>query len=545
MRYLLSFYLALTVFSSCYQDEEMREVIEIIVEVPQPEDETGLIGTVTDPDGLLIEDYEVEVNNVTYDSPSSIFQLRGVGIHKEGQLVEIYKDDQLVTMANPYLLEDDINKIDLVAFPEFQTEILSSVVILSSDISISIPQDALAGDIPIQKLLIEDSRLLSQMGTSAYTRDGQLTAISPSAAFVTVAIDNGKQLELQDQALTSLSVNGYPGHNLYVYHRKFGYWLDLGAVGEEPLLTDQLGYYMIATTQPGIYAEGIVEYDGQRISYAKGELQYSNIASVVTSENGRWANVFPLGADVEVELQDACNSIVATSSYTIAPTIEEHITEVASGTSIYNLETSVLSCDGNSILFPSVRLATSNSSDVFLFSDAQVDRLVLLCNDESFEIAGYDNDTGESGPSFVWELDNSNIDFLSQCNESNDGFAHITIKDESEFFSAFNLTTTSDQTILESSDSRIRIVFRGSEERSYQNDEVNIYINDPDFGTLGYKVECAESLLGCGFQQFNVTHYEESGGWLRASFSGTLWGQTISNPSIGNLDIEGVIAIKV
>ena len=80
----------------------------------------------------------------------------------------------------------------------------------------------------------------------------------------------------------------------------------------------------------------------------------------------------------------------------------------------------------------------------------------------------------------------------------------------------------------------------------YMDNEVNFFIEDEDFGDDGYKMNCENSTIGCGFDNINITHLRDMGdGLSRISFSGTLWMQTIDNPTAGNYPVEGQIITKL
>jgi len=136
--------------------------------------------------------------------------------------------------------------------------------------------------------------------------------------------------------------------------------------------------------------------------------------------------------------------------------------------------------------------------------------------------------------------------FLSNCQEYKEGYAYFKIEDETEVYQAFSYEydSTTETTTLISEEGNIRMKFSGDMERSYNTEEVNVFIDDENFGKDGYFIKCENAAIGCGFTMFNVTHFEDNEGLLRVSFEGKLWMQTIQNPTAGNYMIEGVIVIK-
>jgi len=75
--------------------------------------------------------------------------------------------------------------------------------------------------------------------------------------------------------------------------------------------------------------------------------------------------------------------------------------------------------------------------------------------------------------------------------------------------------------------------------------QVNVFLEDDSFGTNGYRIACENTTNGCGFTTWNVTHYEAgSEKWVRVSFEGEVWMQTINPPQAGYFPVEGVILTK-
>ena len=61
----------------------------------------------------------------------------------------------------------------------------------------------------------------------------------------------------------------------------------------------------------------------------------------------------------------------------------------------------------------------------------------------------------------------------------------------------------------------------GTERGSYLNEEVRVLIEDRTFGTDGYRMNCATSTVGCGMDDFTISHLTMNGDtWTRISFSG-------------------------
>jgi len=115
-----------------------------------------------------------------------------------------------------------------------------------------------------------------------------------------------------------------------------------------------------------------------------------------------------------------------------------------------------------------------------------------------------------------------------------------------KIYSAIRTENLGDKTILESQNGEIKFLIDGNTPGVYTEDQLNIKINDNGFGDHGYAVSCENSTQGCGITNIYVSHYEEMpGGWIRITFSGEVWMQTITPAAAGNFPIGGTILSKV
>ena len=136
---------------------------------------------------------------------------------------------------------------------------------------------------------------------------------------------------------------------------------------------------------------------------------------------------------------------------------------------------------------------------------------------------------------------------LSNCETFDAGYSYVTINGNTKIYEAFELSTTANQTILTSQDETFKLLVKGDSEGVYAGSDINLFIDDTDFGGVGYFIDCQTSTLGCGIDNLNITHYDaDEEGIFRASFSGTVWILEESNETVaGNFPIEGVIVFNL
>ena len=168
-----------------------------------------------------------------------------------------------------------------------------------------------------------------------------------------------------------------------------------------------------------------------------------------------------------------------------------------------------------------------------------------ICTEE-FELGGFDIEEGHVGPIIGWSIHQiADITFLSDCDEYEDGFSYIKIKEDEKIYPAFNVQTEVMKTLLSEEQQRFSMDFLGTESRAYEKEEVRrIFINDIDFGDYGYQFDC-NSTLDCGMEEFIVTHFdEEPDGWVRITFKGRFFMGTIEPATAGYHPAEGVILTR-
>ena len=112
-------------------------------------------------------------------------------------------------------------------------------------------------------------------------------------------------------------------------------------------------------------------------------------------------------------------------------------------------------------------------------------------------------------------------------------------------YEAVEVVAESGRTQLITQDENFWISFRGTTSDMYDNEEVNVFLDEISFGDDGYLITCETSQQGCGITDFSVTHYEVDQGFIRLSFSGEVWMQTILNPKAGYFPVRGIIETRI
>ena len=336
-------------------------------------------------------------------------------------------------------------------------------------------------------------------------------------------------------------------NGLFVFREEEEIWVlvaDLNATDEVDLLGE--GYYTFANYSPGVFVEGRVLKDGKPVAYQPMQWDLGSLSNrICATEQGRWIAVLPEKEEVGINLLNPCSESLQSESLQINSTDITDETLIIEDNEHYQLmDLMVLDCEGNIISAPNLNIGNGESETQYAFSQGNPDLWIAVCDD--FTIEAIDESTGESGPQINWSTSiMDNPDVIAACEDLKDGYSFIKIRTEKEIFKPFTIEVEDNRTIIASQDGSVKFLFRGTEEGFYQENEVNVAINDPDFGDKGYFIQCENSSLGCGIDSFNVTHYNQDEGTFRVAFSGSLWMQTISPSVAGEFKIEGIIVIKL
>jgi len=267
---------------------------------------------------------------------------------------------------------------------------------------------------------------------------------------------------------------------------------------------------------------------------------------VCATENGKWIALLPESETIRMNLLNPCDESLQSETLDIdVNDLSGQNLIISDNNNYQKLNITVLDCNGDTVSTPNLNVSSGNEVNHYIFSENYSDKWIAVCDE--FNIAAVDETSGESGPSLSWSTSiQDELDVLTHCGEYDQGYSVLKIREDEKIYPAFELRIEGERTVLQSPDGNVKFIFKGMEERMYDVNEVNVLIDDIDFGDKGYYIKCENSSYGCGIDNFNVTHYESEGsGMVRVTFSGTLWMQTLTPSVAGNFDVEGVIVIKL
>lgn len=547
---LIFIFIALAFHLGCYKNEDNSNPTVVVKEVVEVYINTTIAGTVIDKSGNLMSDYRLIVNGQTYEVSGVSFAIDLLGAKKNGQLINVWKDDKNISQGIFQLIENDVNSITLRVLEDWDTETIgdsngSLAGLVSIDWAGSILQasnDTYSGNVALSTRLITQEDAISSIG---FSREGALLSLKTYGGF---------QFELQTTDNIELS-SPTKGIKLSFVTVPSGstslFYLDaaterLVLIEEEvntgfPVYVHKGGVYLFAQYKRGVFAQGNLQYEGQKVAFAK--IQYSvdnTFIQGITTLEGRWLIVIPQESQGTLISVNNCgievsNEVINTSKENIS--MVDLLISDAKYLYMPNLEIS--NCDGQIEENPIINIEGPNGQQYHVFTSSLIDPYMLICGESI--ISGINNVNGQNGQTFSIT---SPVNVLSNCEDYQDGFLGIDIEGESKNYDQIELMEDNGSLILQSGE-HFKIIIKGVDDGVYSDEQINISINDATFGSMGYYLFCLNSTLGCGIESCVINRFDDNGIiWTQLTFKGTLWMETITPKIAGKYDIKGNLLLK-
>ena len=551
--YILFTFLA---FSGCYDDFDGSSK-HVEKEISTTTMETGITGKIITYGIEDIASFELMMDGQTLVSGQNIFYSYLDVATKKGQIFELFRDNRLVGIANPLLIENDINYIEISSFSGTRsfsyspsnalTTNMSTGVDLELGASAFIGQDnaVVKSDLLIDYTVTNDVEIINQLGNLAYDGENEVMLYNSTLLFINASTKNTKVRNQKESSHIVIKGSKYNGKSIF-HLNQFGQitLVHDNITGDDKIAVSDLGVFIISDYQIGVYTEGTMVKESNRVSYMSF---LSEEKKYYSTAHGRWASLFPINSNVELNILTPCLDVLESKNLETQESESQYAILINDDLDlIYNIKTKVINCEGEIEDVQAINVSSEDNSFVYVFNDAEIDTWIPICKNE-FDISGTDKTLQQNGPQFSWSIDISDeLTIVSSCESFENGFGYVVINGEEHAYDSFDVEPGMEMTSLKSSTQSLRLHFDGSIEREYTEKEVRIFIEEPDLGDNGYAISCENSELGCGIESFNVTHFDDSNeGWLRVSFSGVLWAQTINPPVAGNYPISGVILSKI
>ncbi len=549
MKYILLLSSLTFFFAACYQDDINEPVvIDIIVDEPRTEMETGLMGVLRDANGDAISGYNLNINQDIYEVIGDAFFIEVKGAIKYGQLIEAYNQDRLIGLSYPYLVENDVNKIEVYPVDELlQRPLTNGVNQLSVGEALDVTLDrndllSQEEEVRFSSIALPQNLLRSYFGTIGYDTNGDELALVPTNGYVINVTKANNQLIGLDVAKTiKLQAELGEQEAMFWYDAQRQYWLKLSSENQFYISTG-FGYFMSATFKKGYYVESEVRVESGPVSFMKTEVDG---LSSYTTMNGVYATIVG-ETETELSFLSPCNDSIGSVQISGNGANQQRIEIQGAEQFITMVNTEIVDCDGGSSVSPGIIIPGTVSDEYYIFNEAVINHNIAVCNGY-FDVAGYDYLTDGRGPSIAWQVTTEDdLGFLSHCNDDEGGFSYIMIRGDRKTYKAFTLEELDENRYqLTSENGKVRIAFDDNGIGEYEAQQSNIYMKDEDFGADGYSINCENAAQGCNINDFYISHFERmNNGLFRVSFSGEVWMQTIRSLEYGDFPVAGVIIVK-
>ncbi len=553
--------------SSCYDNFEKNVETDTTDPVKYVTN-TTLSGLVTDENGQTLaggvygsfgsEDYNNEV--------FSIFRFEGQQIDKYNELITLTKNNQVYYYTVP-TVENEINYSKKAIFTTIDNTILTqgnnTTINNTLDIntqanSFQSHETAYSGEVTILHHTIDVSNkwhLATMPGNNTgVNTDGSPAYINFDEVIHLQFTDGTDLLDVVEGSVQGRWSNKSDDQKVWHYDTNVHKWIALNTTTNTSTFDIiSSGYYAIASSQYYVYATGSVSTDGTAIANIEVQLEADNkiITTTRTASNGQWVAVVPSISQLTATTESTCDEVASILFETVEQDVVAGSIEMSQiNSQVYTIEGAIKSCDDQGIVGSFIEIKTS-TEELIYYLDKSIFRLRINACSDDITVRSINIDGTESGAQIEWELNNNSQDLhtLYACNAAQSEYMTLRIDGGSKQYYNGVSSLENGRTIIDFSstgaiDNTLKLWFTGTDRGVFDDNQINILIDDQLYDSRGFALDCTSSQQGCGFTQFDVSQYEETNGWIRGYFKGRFWIKSYSPLNAGYKDVEGEYQIR-
>ena len=547
-----AFLLCLTLlYSSCYEDIDLSTKTEIPHQPETNVDCEALIKLI-DASGNIINDYTLNANDNILSVNTDFYFGPLEKVSDKNQVVLFKKDGQIISVTNASFFLNEISYIESELFPTYTTatENTDNIIQLTDsnigefDFNSTLFEDDQGsdyiGEVQISTLGLSTQNLLHQMCHVATNLQGQKVRVHPSSAFnITLQKMNNETLQISnpiDLKLNQISDN----QSLFFLDEDQSRWVQIEQEISDIVVLEKVGFYLIGSTESARFTKGNITFQNKKINKANLAIVNQDQEIVYTSKttnSGNWAAYLVESEEEKLSVKDDCLSEIKSFELNLDSNLNLNIEEIQR--TLGDIE--LIDCQGDRIE-NGVIISIKNENTINHFYP-NTESIILSCHSD-FEITAIDSENSSELSSMQWDNTiNKDIKLFHACENLGDKMGYLKIKENRKVYELTLEQSSIDQTILNSLDGKFQLKFSGNQMKDYNDQEVNILLDDSSFGNDGYKINCFSTMEGCGVNLFEVTSYDLNGE-IRIYFEGEIWMQTIEPPTAGYFDVQGMVFIK-
>jgi hypothetical protein len=312
---------------------------------------------------------------------------------------------------------------------------------------------------------------------------------------------------------------------------------------------EETGFYCIAEWHPYTILTGQILSHGQQLAGMSAGITFHSqpVAYARTTNEGLFEAFVPANAVLDITLQSPCGTSITHSAETTTGPLQSTFDvedEIASG----KITGVTRDCADN--ILPAHFLETTSGGihTTFFLNSGEFSLFFPVCADV-FTLESHTADWSTHGPTIPWTTAAETHIYSSYACENalNEYFVFRIRDDHKVYWSTQSALTSGQRTQLIADDPSLpdteaSVWISGMETGVFEDMELNILFEDKTINT-GYSLYCPTSSAGCGFEKFEITHFGETGEWIRGYFEGTFWVKTFQPLTAGNKKIVGEFQI--
>jgi hypothetical protein len=312
------------------------------------------------------------------------------------------------------------------------------------------------------------------------------------------------------------------------------------------------GFYCKAKSKPGIYASGQLALENTPISNIRINLHDGQSRqSVFTSGKGKWIAFLPANADVRVDVRAACGPIETFNIKTENTTLENLKTSLDNSSQLFaKIVGQVKDCNGDL----NVDYILKNHSDqttYYFTKGSSTDIYVPVCGSEEVTLSTSTIDGNEEGNRVTWSVEEIiQTGTWFACDRAKNPYFNLIIDGTNKMYWQTKTQKNNDGRwsidLLDEQSNVVLSIFVPDDGAGKKADtRLNILLREQSFEGQGYEIFCPTSTLGCGFEKFEITHYDfKNDNFIRGYFKGRFWVKTLSPLTAGHKNVEGEFQLK-
>ena len=336
--------------------------------------------------------------------------------------------------------------------------------------------------------------------------------------------------------------------NIWSFDYDKALWLPvIMEVNSQSFSYQKSGYYCIAKSKKGIYASGQLSSENTPISNIRLNLHDGHSRqSIFTSAQGKWFAFLPADTDVRADVTAACGPIATFNIKTQNTPIENLKTSIDNSSQNFaKIVGQVKDCNGDLNMDYILKNHTDQTSYYFA-KGSSTDIYIPMCGSEEVTLSTSSIDGSEEGNKVTWRVEDiiqTGTWFV--CDRAKNPYFNLIIDGTNKMYWQTKTQKNSDgRWSIDLKDEQSNVVLTifvpddGVGEKA--DNRLNILLREKSFEGQGYEIFCPTSTQGCGFEHFEITHFDfQNDDFIRGYFKGRFWVKTLSPLTAGYKNVEG------